>query len=382
MKTIYLDYAAATPLDKEVLAAMKPYLTDEFYNPSATYLAGKRAKQALNNARSEVAQVLGSRPAEVIFTAGATEANNLAIQGALRQFPEGEVLVSAVEHESVLAPAALFKCSQIPVDKSGVVVISKLTAMITDKTSLISVMFVSNELGTVQPIKDVARLLQEVRKYRLAKGVKMPIYLHSDAAQAANYLDLKVSRLGVDLMSLNGGKIYGPKQSGALYIKAGTILQPLIMGGGQEYGYRAGSENLASAVGFTKALNEAQNRRIAESLRISELRTLFAIQLQKAIPGSVINGSVKHMAPHILSVTFAGLDNERLMMQLDEAGVMAATGSACNASSDLPSHALSAIGLSDGVARSTLRFSLGRMTAKDQITYCVDMLKRLVESDR
>lgn len=276
-KSIYLDSAAATPLDPDVLKAMQPYLEQEFYNPSATYLAGRRTKRALETARSDVAGILGSRPAEIIFTAGATEANNLAVQGVMRAFPSGEILCSSIEHESVLASARLFNNRLIPVDKDGIISVSRLQEMITDRTVLVSVMYVNNEIGTVQPIKDTAALLRQVRSERSKKDNKLPIYLHTDAAQATNYLDLHVARLSVDLMSLNGGKIYGPKQSGALFIQTGTHLEPLILGGGQEFGLRSGTENLAGAVGFAAALKKAQATRKEESERLRGLREFFEI---------------------------------------------------------------------------------------------------------
>ncbi|HXY17999.1 MAG TPA: aminotransferase class V-fold PLP-dependent enzyme, partial [Candidatus Nitrosopolaris sp.] len=254
MKSIYLDYAAATPVDEKVIAAMQPFFSDQFYNPSATYLAGRAARRALDEARSSVAGWLGARPGEITFTAGATEANNLVISGLMRHFPDGEVLVSAIEHESVLAPASQFQCRQIPVTRQGITDLAKLEKMITPKTVLVSVMLVNNELGTVQPVKEVAKILN--KSSILRKG-GLPLYLHSDAAQAASLFDLHVSRLGVDMLSFNGGKIYGPKQSGALYVRAGIELQPLILGGGQERNLRSGTENLAAAAGLAKALELA-----------------------------------------------------------------------------------------------------------------------------
>ncbi len=381
-KTIYLDYAAATPLDPEVLKAMMPFLEHNFYNPSATYQAGKRAKKLLGTARGDVAQVLGSRPAEIIFTAGATEANNLVVQGVMRAYPDAEMLSSAVEHDSVLAPAKLFNSKIIPVDSGGVVDIQKLKKMITDKTVLVSFMYVNNELGTVQPLKEIASILRQVRIERSKNKNKLPIYLHTDAAQAANYLDLHVARLNVDLMSLNGGKIYGPKQSGALFVRTGVNIQPLILGGGQEFGLRSGTENLAGAVGFALALKKSQMSRKVEAERLKELRDFFANELQKNLPTAVINGSLKHKAPHILNITFPGIDNERVMMELDESGVICAVGSACSASSSEPSHVLSAIGLSTRQIQSSLRFSIGRGTNRTEILTAIKFLERFAGSDR
>ncbi len=382
MKKIYLDYAAATPMKTEVLAAMRPYFTERFHNPSATYLAGRDARQAVNDQRSKVAQVLGARPAEIIFTSGATEANNLAIQGVMRQFPEAEALVSAIEHDSVLAPAGLFNHKLIPVDKQGRIILNKLSSLINDKTMLISVMLVNNEIGTIEPLREIAAIIKNVQDQRRTKGHKLPLYLHADAAQAAIYVDLHVSRLGVDLMSLNGGKIYGPKQSGCLYVKAGTKLQPLIVGGGQEFGLRSGTENPAAAAGFAEALELASARRAKESARISELRDEFESLLLQTIPNTKINGSPKHRAPHITSLTIDGTDSERLMMELDERGIESAVGSACSASSDEPSHVLRAIGLTDERSQSTLRFSFGDSTTSAGLKKTVEELARLTVNNR
>jgi len=377
VKRIYLDYAAATPVAAEVLAVMEPYFSEDFYNPSATYLAGRAARQSLEQARSAIAKVLGSRPAEIIFTAGATEANNLAIQGVLRKFPGAEVLTSAIEHDSVLAPAGCFAQRLVPVNQQGIIDLAKLEKMIGDKTVLLSIMLVNNELGTVQPLREVAKILNKLSILRRSKGNDLPLYLHTDAAQAPLYLDLHVSRLGVDLMTVNGGKIYGPKQSGALFIKAGINLEPLILGGAQEFGIRSGTENVAADAGLAKALELAQAGRKAESERLEKLRAGFVAGLAEAVPSAKVNGSPKHHTPHILSVTFPGIDNERLMMQLDEAGVLAAVGSACSASSAEPSHVLSAIGLTKEQARSSLRFSFGRETSLPDLEFALGLIAKL-----
>ncbi|HVX58430.1 MAG TPA: cysteine desulfurase family protein [Candidatus Saccharimonadales bacterium] len=377
-KTIYLDYAAATPMDGEVFAAMRPYFTDKFHNPSATYLAGRAARRSLEEMRGRVAAHLGCRSAEVIFTAGATEANNLAIQGVMRAFPEGEILVSAVEHESVLAPARLFTNHEIAVNKNGILDLDDLKKKIGPRTVLISVMYVNNEIGSIQPLKEITQLVADIRRTRLTASDKTPLYLHTDAAQAGNFFDLHVARLGVDLMSINGGKLYGPKQSGALFVKAGTRLQPLVVGGGQEFGYRSGTENLAAIAGFAKAMDESQAVKKDEFDRLMRLRKEFESSLLQQIPQAVINGG-KHRAPHIVSVSLPGHDNERLMMQLDEAGIICAVGSACSASRDEPSHVLAAIGLSEEDARSTLRFSLGRQTTEEDLHQTVKVLTSLLK---
>lgn len=375
---IYLDYAAATPMGLEVVKAMAPYWTERFYNPSAIYLSGREMRCELEEYREKVAMLIGARPSEIVFTAGATEANNLAIQGIMRAYPEGELLISSLEHESIREPAGMFNCKEISAGAKGRVSTEKIKALVTDKTVLISVMLVNNELGTIQPVREVASIVDEIRKARQFQGNKMPIYLHADAAQAGNYHDLHISRLGVDLMSVNGGKIYGPKQSGVLFVKAGTILRPLIVGGGQEYGLRSGTENLAAIAGLAKALELAQGKRVEEARRVTELRMSFEEQLAKEIPQIIINGVANGRAPHLSNITFPGVDNERLMMELDEAGIQCAVGSACSASRDETSHVLRSIGLSDEMARSTLRFSFGRDTDINKISRTIHELKRLV----
>lgn len=375
---IYLDYAAATPMDSAVLRAMEPYFSQTFYNPSATYLAGRDAKTKLSEARTEVAKTLGVRPAEVIFTAGASEANNLAISGVMNRYPKAEVLVSAIEHSSVLNSAKNYNYKEIPVNSQGIVDLQKLESMISDKTVLVSVMLVNNAIGSIQPVKEISQILNKLSSLRKSSGNKLPLYLHTDAAQATNYLDLHVSRLGVDLLTLNGDKIYGPKQSAVLYVKTGVELQPLIYGGGQEFGLRAGTENLASAVGLSVALPNAQRKHIAESKRLHELRQQFIKGLEE-LKGVTINGPTnKHAAPHLVSATFQGVDNERLMMELDERGIICGIGSACSAAGGTPSHVLKAIGLSDKQARSTLRFSFGNATQKNDIQKTLEVLKDLL----
>ncbi|MBX4201377.1 cysteine desulfurase [Candidatus Saccharibacteria bacterium] len=380
-KRIYLDFAAATPMAPEVLGAMLPYFEQQFYNPSATYLAAKTVKSLQNKARADIANLIGARPGNIIFTAGATEANNLAIRGIMDRFPDFEVLVSSIEHESVLEPARLYASREIPVDASGRILLNKLSNLINDKTVLVSVMLVNNEFGTIQALREISDVLEKVRQERIASGNKTPIYLHTDAAQAGNYLDLHVSRLGVDLMSVNGGKIYGPKQSGFLYVKSAVLLKAQIVGGGQEFGLRSGTENVAGCIGLAEAFKIAQNKRIAESERIIGLRQELESAIE-VIGGIKINGSPKHRAPHISSLTFPESDNERLMMELDELGVECAVGSACSASNDEPSHALKALGLELSDINSTLRFSFGKNTKSDDITAVSEALAKILASNR
>jgi len=377
-KTIYLDYAAATPVDPEVLAAMQPYYTEKFYNPSATYLAALDVHKELDAARSKVARVIGARPSEVIFTAGGTEANNLAIKGVLEQHPEGEILVSSVEHESVLAPAEHFSHVPIPVMADGTIDLRALQTLITDKTVLVSVMYVNNEVGTVQPVRKIAQIVEAIRGQRRKDGNSLPLYVHTDACQAGNYLDLHVSRLGVDLMTINGGKIYGPKQSGALFVGSHVRLKSQIEGGGQERNIRSGTENVAQSVGFAEALERAQHTRHEHAEAMRGLQTYFITQLSEKIPEAVINGAKKHRLPNNVHITIPSQDNERLIFALDEEGILAAAGSACSASNEEPSHVLRAMGVSDEDAQASLRFTMGKSTTKEDVDYTVQTLAEIL----
>lgn len=375
---IYLDYAAATPLDASVLAAMQPYLSGNFYNPSATYAAAQAVAADLQVARQQVAAVLGARATEVIFTAGATESTNLAIQGVMRCHPEARILTSSIEHDAVLVPAGLFRHDIVPVTPQGLVDIDQLVARIQDDTVLVSIMYANNEIGTVQPIRRIGQALEAIRKDRRKAGNALPLYFHTDAAQAANYLDLHVARLSTDLLTLNGGKIYGPKQSGVLYIRSGVKLEPLIYGGGQERGYRSGTENVAASIGFAAALTLAQDGREAETERLKSLQDLALKRIAEKLPTAVINGSRVRRLPNNIHLTLPGVDNERVLFALDEQGIMLAAGSACSASSDEPSHVLRALGLDDAAMQSSLRLTMGRGTTPADIETTIDVLTTLV----
>lgn len=374
---IYLDYAAATPLDIEVLELMKPYFSQLFYNPSADYDLAKTIRQAIDQARSKVAYHLGAKSSEIIFVAGGTEANNLAIRGVMDSYPDGEVLISSIEHESVRAPASLYAHQQIAVADDGRLSLADLKVKLNDQTILVSVMYANNEIGTVQPLKDIGRVINEVKKDRFRRGVKRPLYFHSDACQAANYLDLHASRLGVDMMTINGGKIYGPKQSGALFIDQSIELRPLTLGGGQERNLRSGTENVAGIVGLAAAFDKAQINRQTNGVKSVELRDYF-IERLLSLKGVQINGSCRFRLPNNINVRFTSQDNEYLLIALDQAGIMASAGSACSASSKESSHVLLALGLSDMQARSSLRFSLGIQTNKKEIDRTLSVLKGLI----
>jgi cysteine desulfurase len=378
---IYLDHAAATPVDPVVLKAMQPYFTERFYNPSATYTASNDVRKVLESTRAKVAHWLGARPAEIVFTAGGTEANNLAIHGIVRQHivrqtGKPSIVVSGIEHESVREPAREYDYHEVAVSKDGRLDLADLQWKINKNTALVSIMYANNEIGTVQPIREIAKIIAEKRAKRGRS--ELPLLFHTDACQAANYLDLHVARLGVDLLTINGGKMYGPKQSGVLYIKGGTKLKPFIQGGGQERGLRSGTENVAAAVGLATALELAQTNRREESNRLQNLQQVFFKEIAAKLPQAIINGSERFRLPNNIHLTLPGQDNERLLIQLDEAGILAAAGSACAADSGEPSHVLKALGVSDRNARASLRFTMGRDTTETMVKRTVKTLAELL----
>ena len=375
----YFDNAAATPMLPKVLAAMQPFFSEKFYNPSAIYLAAQDVKASLDNARWLVAQNIGAKPTEIIFTAGGTEANNLAITGVMAKNPDGELIVSAIEHDSVLIPAKNYNLKIANVDEKGIVDVSALAKLINNKTVLISVMMANNEIGALQPIKDIVELVAKIRKERQKGGNKTPLYVHTDACQAVNYCDINIARLGVDLMTFNGGKIYGPKQSGVLFKKIGVNLQPLIYGGGQEYSLRSGTENVAQCIGFATAFEQAKSNAKSESKRLSKIRDEAISELLKSSKITLNGPKGNRRLANNINITINGVDNERLLMQLDEQGFIVATGSACSASNDEPSHVLKAIGLSGAQAQSTIRITLGRSTTKDSCALLCKTILHLVK---
>jgi cysteine desulfurase len=378
MNIIYLDHAATTPMDPSVLEAMLPYFTERFYNPSATYLPAVAVRKELAAARQRIALYLGARPSEIIFTAGATEANNLVIRGVLEEYPGSNVVVGSIEHESVLEPAHSYNCKEAKVTAQGVIDVDALLALVDEQTVLVSVMYANNEIGSIQPVHQVSLGLQHIRRQRRLDGNDLPLYLHTDAAQAPPYLDLHVSRLGVDFMTLNGSKMYGPKQTGILFANSQARFKPQLLGGGQERGLRAGTENIAGAIGLATALEVVQSRRSEEVERLKKLQNLFFELIEEQLPQAIVNGSRKNRLPNNIHITLPGEDNERLLISLDEAGVLAAAGSACSASNEEPSHVLRAMGISDADAQSSLRFSMGRATNEAAIRKTVEILSSIV----
>ncbi len=378
MKHFYLDYAAATPMLEAVQKAIQPYHSDFFHNPSAIYLKGQLVKKHLESARSSVAQILGVRPSEIIFTAGGTEANNLMVYGVMQQFSGANVVTTPIEHDSLLMPAKKYETRFLSVTSDGRVELDSLHELVDDKTVLVSIGYVNNEIGTVQSLSKISQRLHAIKQLRIKEGNKLPLYFHTDACQAGNYLSLQTAKLGIDAMTINGGKLYGPKQSGALYVRAGIDLVPQIVGGGQERGKRSGTENVAACAGFAKSLEIAQLSREKNLKAMNELQEYFFKKLNDHFKEVIINGSQKYRISNNVHVTFPGQDNERLMMKLDERGIQCAVGSACSSSNDEPSHVLKAIGLNEEQARSSLRFSMGSDTSKEAIDYVIKQLEDIL----
>ncbi|MCL1929810.1 cysteine desulfurase [Candidatus Saccharibacteria bacterium] len=369
---IYLDYAAATPICKKARLAMEPFFTDRFYNPSAAYTPARETRAVFENARHDIAKVLGANQNEIIITAGATESINLAL-GSF-----SNVLTSQIEHSAVLACAGK---NLVKVDARGRIDLDDLKNKIDEKTELVSIGYANSEIGVVQPLKEAAEIICAERARRSKRDNKTPIYLHTDASAAAGFLDLNVARLGVDLMTLNSGKCYGPKQVGALYVRAGVELRPLVHGGGQEMGLRSGTENVAGAVGFAAALAQAEKKRKSEVGRIKILRDDFESFIIGEFAGARINSASKHRLPGIFNFSIEGLDGERAVFALDFAGVMCATGSACAANSGARSHVLTAIGLTDAEADGSLRISLGRFTTQPEIEQAKKIFKKTLPKE-
>jgi len=383
IKTIYLDHAATTYMDPRVLTAMKPYFTEKFGNPSSLYALGRESNGAINDARRSVAQILHALPDNIIFTAGGTESDNLALFGIARAHEkQGKHIISTpIEHHAILhALDELRKqgweITLVPVDKIGRVNPADVIKAIRPDTVLISVMYANNEIGTIEPIAEIGR---ELLKYRQAKNTAYP-YFHSDACQAAGYLDLDVEKLHVDLMTINGGKIYGPKGVGVLYVRRGVKIQPIIVGGSQERRLRAGTENVPGIVGLAKALEFAQSASEKESKRVRALSEYLWKQIEAKIPKVKLNGPEigEGRLPNNLNITFLDVEGEAMLLYLDEYGVMCSTGSACTSESLEPSHVLRALGLPYEYAHGSIRFTFGHCNTKAEIVYLMKYLPAIV----
>ena len=372
--SIYLDYNSTTPVDPRVLAAMLPYLAENFGNANSIHSSGQRARAAVDAARQAVAELLGAKAAEIVFTCGGMEADNLAIFGIVNPCdqPRKHVVTTAIEHHAVLNTAqALEKqgvdVTYVPVSREGIVDPGDIREAIRPETVLLSVMLANNEIGTIQPIEEIGRIAAEE-----------DVYFHCDAVQAAGKMAIDVRKLGVDLLSISGHKLYAPKGVGALFVKAGTELGPMFFGGHHERDRRPGTENVPGIVGLGKAAQLAMENLDADAPRLAALRDRFENALL-ALPGVRVNGSVRGRAPNTSNLSFEAAGGEALVIALDLQGVMCSSGAACSSGAVEPSHVLTAIGLTPDQARSSLRFSLGRPTTEQEIDEAIRIIPPVVE---
>ena len=374
MKRIYMDHAATTAVRPEVLEAMLPYFSTEFGNPSSVYSWGRSARKALDSARDQVAALLGASASEIVFTSGGSEGANLAIKGVAwaDQNRGNHIITSAIEHHAVLDTVLWletqgFEVTILPVDEYGLVSPSQVEQALRPDTILVSIMHANNEVGTIQPISEIGAI---VRRH----GARF----HTDAVQTAGVLELNVDALNVDLLSISAHKFYGPKGVGALYVRKGVRLSPLIHGGGQEKRRRAGTENTAGIVGLAKAFELAQRDRIAENQRLTALRDRLIEGLVK-IPHTRVNGSLEQRLPNNVNVCFEYIEGESMLLNLDLRGIAASSGSACTSGSLDPSHVLLAMGLSHEIAHGSLRLTLGRENTEADVDFVLQEIPGIVE---
>lgn len=388
-KKIYLDYAATTPVDEKVLKEMMPYFSDNFGNAMSVHNFGQEALDAIDNSRQKVANFFGSSLAEIIFTSGATESNNLAVKGSIKSYnavfkdKKPHIITTKIEHHCVLDACkfsqkdGLAEITYISPDKEGIVLIKDIEASIKPNTILVSIMYVNNEIGTVQPIKEIGEMLKKINLDR-AKNKLHKIFFHTDATQAINYFDCNVNNLGVDMLSMSAHKIYGPKGIGILYIKKGTNIKRIQDGGDQEYKMRAGTHNVPAIVGLGRAIEEIKLSK-EKNKAILKIRDYLIKRVLKEIPKTYLNGSLKFRSPNNANFRFDNVEGEGLILSLDLDGIAASTGSACSSGALDPSHVLLALGLKHEQAHGSLRISIGKNTTKKEIDFFIERLKIIVK---
>jgi cysteine desulfurase len=377
---IYLDYAAATPVDARVFEAMKPFFSENFFNPSASYLPAKHVRKIYEDAKDELAHTIGAKGNDLVITAGATEANNLAFSAV----NDSEVLVLETEHASVLNLAKKYDYKTVKVDKNGRIDLVDFKNKLTSNVGFVSISLCNNELGTIQPISDIVELINEERKNRVISGNQLQIIFHSDASQALNLMDISVSRLGVDLLTINSAKVYGPKGVGALYVGRGIKLKPVVYGGGQESGLRSGTENVAGLIGFSTAAKIAKEHVNGNRKKFEKLNKIFKETLLKNLDGKIepkFLGNEKRQLSNFVPVCFDGLDAERLIFKLEDEGIYVSTGAACAASKGEKSHVLTAIGLTDSEIAGSLRISMGKMNDEENVKLAAEKLAEIVKKE-
>lgn len=379
MRRVYLDHSATTPIDPSVLEAMTPYMTFAFGNPNSLHSWGREAREAVERARSQVAALIGASPEEVIFTGGGSESDNLAIKGAAWRLKEKgrHLITSSVEHHAVLdafrwLEGQGFEVTYLPVDRHGMVSPEDLRRSIRDDTVLVSVMFANNEVGTIQPIEELGSICRE-------RGV----LFHTDAIQAVGHLPVDVSKLPVDLMTMSAHKMYGPKGVGALYVRKGVRIDPLVHGGGQERGLRSGTENVAGIVGFGAAASLAQRRlEFGDEERVRALRDRLVEGVLSRVPEVELTGHPTKRLPFHASFCVSHVEGEAMILRLDALGIGVSSGSACTSGSLEPSHVLLAMGIDHKTAHGSLRVTLGKDNAEEDVSYFVESLSRVVEELR
>ena len=373
---IYLDNAASTQIHEDVLNSMLPFLKEQYGNPSSIHRYGRLTRKAIHKARKQIASLINADPAEILITSGGTESNNTALMGISSQFPSSQIITSSIEHDAILEPCKKlnsngFHVDYLPVDNFGMVDTSDLQNIISEKTSLVSVMFGNNEVGTIQPIAKIAKICDENK-----------VLFHTDAVQAVGKLPIDVKELGIDLLSISSHKLHGPKGIGALYIKDGVKIDPIILGGGQEFRLRSGTENVASIVGFGQACEIAENNLSENILFIKKLQTLLIKKVLEEIPETTFNGHSESRLYNNTHFTFLGVNGEDLIIKLDEYGIAASTGSACSVNTQKASHVLESMGFSLEQITGSLRLTVGIFNTENEINETVNILKKVVEELR
>jgi len=373
---IYLDNAASTQIHNDVLDSMLPFLKEQYGNPSSIHRYGRLSRKAIHKARKQIASLINADPAEILITSGGTESNNTVLIGISSQFPDSQIITSSIEHDAILEPCKKlisngFQVNYLSVDKSGMINTMDLKNIISKKTSLVSIMFGNNEVGTIQPISEIVKICHENK-----------VVFHTDAVQAVGKVAIDVKELGVDLLSISSHKLHGPKGVGALYIKDGVKIDPVILGGGQEFRLRSGTENVASIVGFGQACEIAQNNLIENNSLIKKLQTLLVKRVLDEIPEVTFNGHSEYRLSNNAHFTFLGVNGEDLIIKLDEYGVAASTGSACSVNTQKASHVLESMGFSLEQITGSLRLTVGIFNTENEINKTVDILKKVVEELR
>ena len=373
---IYLDNAASTQIHDAVLESMLPYLKEQYGNPSSIHRYGRLSRKAIEKARKQIASLINADPSEIFITSGGTESNNTALRGITTKPTANQIITSSIEHDAILEPCKKlsqdgFDVVYLPVDKFGMVNLSELKNCISEKTRIVSIMFGNNEVGTIQPIAEIAKLCHE-----------HDVVFHTDAVQAVGKVPIDVCELGVDLLSISSHKLYGPKGVGALYVKTGTLLNPMILGGGQEHGLRSGTENVANIVGFGKACDIAKTNLNENISHMEKLRDMLIQKVSNEISQVTVNGHPESHLPNNTHFTFLGVNGEDLIIKLDEYGIAASTGSACSVHTQKASHVLEAMGFSHEQITGSLRLTTGIFNDKKEIEQTVEVLKKVVEELR